>query len=337
MPPATVQRIREVTPIKGADFIEAVHVMGWTSVVKKGEFQPGDLCIYVEIDTLVPIVPELEFLRNSCYFKRKDDDTEWFRIRTMKLRGVLSQGLILPLPEGLDAVEGQDVTEFLGAEHYEKPLDPCLGGEAWGQRPSFVRKTDEDRVQSVEDKLEALQGLPYYISQKLDGSSVTYAWTEHKDRSFFVCSRNLELKDTPESTAWNVSRKYGLQFIHVLSDLKDVYIQGELVGPGIQKNRQQLLDHDVYVFNMFRRTADMGWQPVDLEKMVAVVRGLGLKTVPILETGDSFNYTLEELLSKAQGFYPGTKNRQEGIVVRSQDQSISFKVLNNDYLLKDED
>ena len=106
---ASIQKITKLSPIEGADLIEKASVLGWEVVVKKDEFKEGSLCVYIQIDTVVPELPEYEFLR-----ERK------FRVRTIKLRKQISQGLIIPLPVG-SWKEGDDVTELLGIKKYEKP------------------------------------------------------------------------------------------------------------------------------------------------------------------------------------------------------------------------
>ena len=93
---ATIQLIDEIRNIPGADNIEVAQVGGWQVIVKKDEFKAGDKCIYLEIDSFIPIRPEFEFLRKSSY-KKFPKGIEGFRLRTMKMKGVVSSGLLLPL------------------------------------------------------------------------------------------------------------------------------------------------------------------------------------------------------------------------------------------------
>jgi len=179
---ATIQTIKEILPIDGCDNIELAKVLGWQCIVKKGEFKSGDRCVYIEIDSLLPIKPEYEFLRKSCH-KKLTDGTEWFKIKTIKMKGQLSQGLVLSmdtLPPGScvyrtdnDKVNiiGGDVSKLLGVVHYEKPAP--THGDALGDFPNFITKTDEVRVQSYPELLTSLHGKPYYITTKLDGTSAT--------------------------------------------------------------------------------------------------------------------------------------------------------------------
>lgn len=336
MKSASIQRILDIQPIPGADKIEVATVMGWQVVTaKENNFKVNDLILYVEIDSVVPDHPEFEFLRDRN-----------FRVRTIKLRGQVSQGLILPLDVlskfnvsdymhivglGDDAI-GRDVSEIIGAVHYEKPLPLELTGMAFGSFPGFLHKTDEVLVQSNMVLLDRLWGLPYYITVKVDGMSSTFFKTVEK---FGVCSRNLELKEHENNVFWKLARKYGLDTIR-----EGVYIQGEIAGPGIQKNRLNLVEPDLFVFNVKMIEGDV---PVSFETLKDFIfmgnynQGFPekkLKMVPVLESGDSFQYSLEQLITLAGSTKYANGAGAEGIVVRSQDGLISFKVMNNNYLIK---
>jgi RNA ligase (TIGR02306 family) len=327
---ASIQRIISVEPIPNADRIERVKVLGWDCVARKGIFKLGDLCVYIEIDSLIP-----KYLLTD-----NPEDKELIRLKTVKLKKQLSQGLVLDLESTLIASKttsgcglsdlyhddlckgeevGYDLTEYLGIKKYEKEIPAQLQGLIKGNFPSFIVKTDEVRIQSEPKLLELLKGKPYYISQKMNGTSATYYKLDGK---FGVCSRNIELKDG-ENVYWKIARKYNIEDI-----LTDGYtIQGEICGPNIQKNQIGLEDHVLYVFNYIKIK---GGEKIDFTNFGWINPPL----VPILEKGNSFNYTLEELIEMAKGTYPSGE-LQEGIVVRSLDQTISFKVLNNDYLLKE--
>lgn len=143
---ASIQKVIKVEPIPDADAIEMIQVLGWELVSKKGEFLPGQLCVYCEIDSFLPIAPEFEFLRKSCY-RKMADGTEGFRIKTVRLRSQLSQGIAFPmsiLPEG-NYQEGDDVTDILNIVKYEPPIPACLDGIKKGDFPSFIPKSDETR------------------------------------------------------------------------------------------------------------------------------------------------------------------------------------------------
>ena len=135
---ASIQRIKALEPIPDADSIEKATVLGWQLVVKKGEFQVGDLCVYCEVDCLLPDRPEFEFLKNRGS-----------RIRTIRLRGQVSQGICFPLsilPAGTPIEEDLEVTELLDIVKFEPPIPACLAGIQKGEFPSFIPKTDETRV-----------------------------------------------------------------------------------------------------------------------------------------------------------------------------------------------
>lgn len=143
---ATIRKISEIKPIEGADKIELAIIDGWQCVVKKNEFNVGDTCIYCEIDSFLPIKPEFEFLRTSSY--KKMGDIEGFRLKTIRMKGQISQGLVLPisvLPEG-PYCNDLDVTEILGIKLYEAPVLAQLQGQMRGNFPHFISKTDEERV-----------------------------------------------------------------------------------------------------------------------------------------------------------------------------------------------
>ena len=329
---ASIQKIESLSPIENADNLELARVLGWHIVVRKGEFTVGDLALYCEIDCFLPIEPRFEFLRKSCY-KKMADGSEGFRIRTIKLRGQISQGLLLPLsqfPE-LPAEVGADATDILHVTKYEPPVPASLEGEIKGAFPSFFFKTDEMRIQSVPDVLDRHRGKQFYFTEKLDGSSCSFF---RKDGEFGVCGRNWEYKETETNTFWKIARRHNLP-----EKLKDnMAIQGEVIGEGIQSNRYKLLGQDVYVFQVFdiNRSAYLG-----IEEMEAFCRELGLKTVPRLET-ITLNHSVDELVALASR--PSALNPQtpaEGLVCRSVTEErdvelgrLSFKVLNPYFLLK---
>ena len=171
---ASIQRIWKIEPIEGADRIELAHVLGWQCVVNKGQFQPMDIAVYFEIDSFLPIRDEFEFMRSSSY-KKTDIMGEGFRLRTMRFRGQISQGLLLPVgqfPEiPKDADVGDDVTELLGVRKWEIEERATTGGTVIGTLPYDIPHTDETRVQEEPELIQAFAGLEYYISTKMDGSS----------------------------------------------------------------------------------------------------------------------------------------------------------------------
>lgn len=328
---ASIRTITDIQPIPDADSIEVVSIGGWKVVTKKGEYQVGDMCIYCEIDSFLPILPQYEFLRKSSY-KKMTDGTEGFRLKTIKLRGQVSQGLVLPisaLPEGRTLFEGMDVTGVLSITKYEPPIPASLSGQVKGMFPSFIQKTDEERVQNLSDVYPFNKSLRFYVTEKLDGSSATFYF---KDGVFGVCSRNLELKETPDNTFWKVARQLKLEEILGTLD-ENICLQGELIGEGIQGNPYKIKGQTVKFFNAFNIDE---YRRLSFTEFSNLMNKFKLDTVPVLDENFNLPKTIDELLLFAEGkslLNPNTE--REGLVIRSQDISISFKAISNKFLLNE--
>jgi RNA ligase (TIGR02306 family) len=327
----TIQKVKEISAIADSDFLELAHVMGWQCVVKKAEFQAGDLGVYYEVDSFLPLDDRYEFLRNSSY-RENDDNGKGFRIRTVKMRGQLSQGLLLPLskfPELEGCGEGTDVTDKLNVKKWYIPETAADGGVIIGERPYGIPASDEIRIQSSLELLEELKGKPYYITTKMDGTSgIVYCI----DGKFGCCSRNKEIKDEESALYWTPVYKYGLK--EKLGSLgRNIVLTGEICGPGIQKNKLRLPGIEWYVFDV-KDWDSQKYLPYD--EACKICADLGIPIVPLEERGEHFDYSLEQLLEKATGKYPSSLDK-EGIVVRNalSPKAVSFKVLNNDALLKE--
>lgn len=336
---ASVQYVHGVTPIEGADRIECIHVLGWKCVANKGQFKVGDHCVYMEVDSFLPICPEFEFLRKTSY-KNSEVLGEGFRLKTVSFRGQISQGLIQPLsilPEG-DYQLGDDVTGLLGIRKWEIEERVTSSGTVIGEFPSGITKTDELRVQSYPELIDEFRQVPaYYISTKMDGTSVTMYW---RDGHFGVCGRNFEYADDEKCAMWKYAHEQGIPEKVAELGLPDVAIQGEFCGAGIQKNRLKLVKPEWYVFTVVDLQTGRRYS---LPKMQELCKAVGLAMVPIEEQAEVFPYnTVEELLERAKGKYPSGMNK-EGIVIRpiepvysrTIEGPLSMKVLNNDYLLKE--
>ncbi len=321
---AYVTRIDAIEPIEGADRIVCAKIKGWQAVVKKDEFQVGETVIYCEVDSFLPIEPQYEFLRNSSY-RKLVDGTEGFRIRSCQLKKCLSQGLILKNESHLP--EGTDVTNLLGITKWEVDVPVALRGLMYGNFPSnLISKTDEERVQNL--SINEIANKEYYITMKLDGSSFT---AYRKDKHFGVCSRNMELKETEDNKFWQMARKLNIE--EIFNSYEDDYaIQGELMGPGIQGNKEKLTDHDVYVFHVKNLTTNTR---LSLEEMTEFCRVHNLRMVPVLNTNFSITkeMTRDDILNMAAG--PSLHNPiREGIVFRARNEDFSFKAISNQFLLK---
>ena len=348
---ASVQTINAVEPIAGADAIEKIRVLGWWVVVKKGDHRAGDRVVYCEIDSLLPERPEFEFLRAGCFRPARVDpqggaveQPAGFRIRTVRLRGQVSQGICFPLgilPAGVPPDEGTDVTEALGIVKWEPPPPADFRGQAPGLPfPGFLPKTDETRVQILEEALSHHRGKTFYVTEKLDGTSFT-AFVVRGE--FGVCSRNTWLdRDDGTSSLVRLARNLDLESkLRAAVDRlgHDVAIQGEVIGAGIQRNKYRLPGIALRVFNVL----DVGASRLlDREAQLAEVARLGLEPVPQLGML-VLDHTVDALVAFAEGkstLHPQVE--REGVVLRpaveEYDETIggrlSFKAINPKFLLK---
>jgi tRNA-binding EMAP/Myf-like protein len=404
---ASIRKVKEIKPIEGADLIELAIVDGWQCVVKKGEFVPGDVGIYFEIDSFLPIIEEFSFLDKCC--KKKMNNIEGYRLKTMKMRGEISQGLILPYQklerffkndDGTQFEIGTDVTELLGIQKYEVPIPAQLAGKTKGGFPSFIRKTDQERIQNLFDKYSReysdnneeiviglkkaeqdkgqdfserinellneenrtknpIKHLDFEETLKLDGTSCTFyvANVEKypikitddmkiiENIYFGHCSRNLESKES-DITPWKIAneskiREQLLKF--ALENNRNIAFQGELMGPKIQKNRENFQKTEFFLFEIW--DIDQQRYLTKSEKNEILNNYFyneltDLKHVPIInESVKPFEIfkTIDEILEYAKG--PSINHKiREGIVYKSNQlvngHNISFKVINNDFLLK---
>jgi RNA ligase (TIGR02306 family) len=331
---ASIRTISDIQNIPDADMIELAIVDGWKVVVAKSVgHKVGDHVIYCEIDSFLPIKEEFEFLRKSSY--KKMGDQEGFRLRTVKLRGQISQGLVLPIsvlnpPDTnihVTPFVGLDVTEMLGIIKYEPPIPAELAGKMKGGFPSFIPKTDEERIQNMVLDYEDMKQHDYYETEKLDGTSTTYFLNQNE---FGVCGKNWELYETEGNTFWKLAREMDIE--NKLKQVPyNVSIQGETIGEGIQGNPYKLKGQTVKFYNVFNIDTH---EYLGLEEFKHILSMLGLDTVPIITTNFKLPYTVEEMIKSADGksVLNPSANR-EGIVVRSLDRKISFKVISNKFLL----
>ena len=342
---ASIQRVWKTEPIEGADRIELAYVLGWKCVVNKGQFKSMDIAVYFEIDSFLPVRPEFEFMRASSY-RKTDIMGEGFRLRTMKFRGQISQGLLLPVrdfPEiPANAELGADVTELLQVRKWEIEEKATTGGTVIGTLPIDVPHTDETRVQAEPDLIGDFAGLEDYISTKMDGSSHSISLDEE---GFHVTGHNYEYRDDGKSAFYELVKRDGIEDkvrqFYESEGFKVLTIQGELCAPGIQQNRLRLTRPEWYVF-----TIRVDGNRVGLKRMQEICKTLELEMVPIEEIGTDLpaKYpTVEALLERAEGNYPNG-GKKEGIVIRPTEPiyceristDLSMKVVSNKYLLKNE-
>jgi RNA ligase (TIGR02306 family) len=332
---ASIRVISDISPIEGADSIELATVDGWKVVVAKNVgHKVGDMVVYCEVDSFLPIKPEFEFLRKTSY--KKMGETEGFRLKTMTMRKALSQGLIIPLNELLkygvsadDVYDGLDVSGMLGIVKYEAPIPAQLAGVMKGGFPSFIPKTDEERVQNLTEEYQEWKNSDtrFYVSEKLEGSSFT---CYINNGEFGVCSRNLELLDTDTNTLWKVARKLELEQ-KMLQHGGNFALQGELIGESVQGNIYNLRGQTVRFFNAY----DIDLQrSIKLNDFKFLMEYLSLEYVPILDEDFYLPETIKDLLYYSDGkSVLNPKTNREGVVIRSHDMKISFKAISNLYLL----
>lgn len=349
---ASVRKITEVRPIPDADAIECAIVGGgWPVVVKKGEFQVGDLAIYFEIDSWIP--HELAPFLSKGKEPREYNGAKGERLRTVKLRGQLSQGLLLPLTtwapkqrpwtiEEEQFEEGSDLTEYLSIQKWEAPIPACLAGQVRGNFPSFIPKTDQERCQNlVSEIFEEHKGERFEATLKFDGSSCTIYV---RDGDIGVCSRNLDLKETEGNSFWRASREQGI--IDALAGYHEqtkanLALQMELIGEGIQGNQEGIKGQRPYLFDVYNIDQQSYLEPVArrsfLSDCLVPLFGANLEHAPVLEecviVSERFS-NVEELLAYADGPSMNPNAKREGVVFKSLDSDFTFKAISNQWLLK---
>ena len=333
---ATIRRIAEVKAIEGADRIVAYRVDGWYIVDSKDKYQVGDLVVYCEPDSWVPhsIAP---FLTKPDQFPKVYKGVEGQKLRTIRLRGQISQGLLLSIPSLIESVgcwialdEGVDVSEWVGVQKWEADIPAQLQGQMKGSFPSFVRKTDQERVQNIRN-VGQYQDTLFEVTEKLEGSSMTVYF---RDGEFGVCSRNVELKDDGANTFWQVAKQYDLE-AKLRSYGKNIAIQGELIGPNIQGNIYKLQVPDFCVFDIFDIDKQEYLPQID---RCLIVGEMQLKHAPHYTTEMRGLKSVDEYLAFAEGkSVLNPSQEREGLVFKSLDGSFSFKAISNQYLVKQKD
>lgn len=342
---ATIRKIDDIVPIKGADFIELAIVDGWKCVVKKGDFNIGDVVIYCEVDSWIPygIAPFL--CKNDP--PKEYNGVKGERLKTVKLRGQISQGLILPLfysrserswcfpPEWnylpIKVSVGDDVTEILGIQKWEKPIPVELSGLVKGNWPDGIPKTDQERVQNIINlyKFYKNSGYTFELTEKLEGTSATYYLDFEGE--FHVCSRNINLKYSETNIYWRMAEKYDIKkWMHDLN-LFGIAIQGEVIGGGIQGNVYKIKGNEFHVFDMYNRKDGDYINP---EKRRELCLSMNLQHVPVIDTQFKLKHDIDEVIKFAEGSSVLYDTEREGIVFKSNEDSfVSFKVISNKYLL----
>lgn len=341
---ATIRKIDELNPIEGADAIECAVVGGWKVVAQKGLYQVGDLAVYFEIDSWIPT--EIAPFLSKGKEPREFEGVKGERLKTIKLRGQLSQGLLMPLDEvkrfGPDQdvgfhvpvtwAEDEDVTEALGIKKWEKPINAQLAGVCRGNFPSLIPKTDQERVQNLKKEIAAAQGMMFEATEKLEGSSMTVYQLKGE---FGVCSRNMDLKESEGNAFWATARKDDIEAkMRAVDEFWDFAIQGELIGPGIQGNIYKLSQPEFRVFDVYDIMKGEYLLP---EARRELIHNMGLKHVPVIAPYFTLNATVDELLAMAEFKSELASVEREGVVFKQNDGGMTFKAISNKYLLKSGD
>ena len=334
---ATIRKISDIKLIPNADSICGYLIDGWTVVDSIGKYEKDQLVVFLEVDSFVP--HELAPFLSKGKEPREFEGVKGERLRTIKLRGQISQGLLLPISSCVEKQgcwsslsEGDDVTEWLNIIKWERPMNAQLAGMARGNFPTLVPKTDQERIQNLTRSFAEYQLDTWSITEKLDGSSCTFYLDD--EGVFHVCSRNLDLKEDEANSFWKVARKFQIEDIMRHNFMKGMAIQGEMIGEGIQGN-QYKVQLDFYVYDMYNTTTGQYILPVQLK---AACEKLGLKHVPILAESISLHASsIQSILEYAEGKSVLNGSNREGVVFKSNSvHDRSFKSISNSWLLKNE-
>ena len=338
---ATIRKVDEVRAIPEADLICAYRVGGWWVVDTVGKYEEGVLVIYAEPDAWIPT--ELAPFLSKGKEPRVYDGIKGEKLRTVKLRGQVSQGLLFPLsvlgeqheifPIGEGCI-GIDVAADLGIVKYDPPVPAELAGEMKGNFPSCIPKTDQERIQNLAIELEFWKEkqFTWEVTEKLEGSSMT---TYLIDGDFGVCSRNMDLKRNPQNTFWKVADRLKLEE-KLLTIGKNIAVQGELVGENIQGNIYKLRGQHFYVYDIYDIDTSKYYTPMQRKEFVTT---WDIPHVPVYTMTGTLG-TMNEILAHADGksvMGDITGPNREGEVYKCNECEASFKAISNLYLLKVKD
>lgn len=332
---AHIELITALSPIEGADRIEVATVLGWQCVVKKGEFKVGQRIVYVEVDSIMPEKPEYEFLRD-----RK------FRIKTIKLKGQISQGLVIALPKTWDTRPiGMDVTVDLGIEKYLTPSERSEEEEqakkianeknklkkfmmrySWFRRmflskkqkngfPFWVSKTDEERIQNMPKVLEQFKDKEVYVTEKVDYQSATFTG-KMVPNTIPVIGKFLPKKFQFVVCSRNLvnNNKNSLYWKiaqkynieQILKENPTLTIQGEQGSPAVQGNKYGIKEPAMWVFNIIDHEKNYHYNRFE---MVAFCEKYDLPLVPLVYIKDKPYCKLSELGSTVQELVDFSKGK----------------------------
>jgi RNA ligase (TIGR02306 family) len=342
---ATIREVTNIKEITNADRIEVAIITKWECIVSKNEFKIGDIVVFIEPDSLIPKeIKEFDFLDKYCKTK-KVNGKEYYLLGTTVLRGQPSQGVILHIEDFNKLTNkkysendiGLDVSDDIGIIKYDPSEvdNPSNSTEYFVDFPYFIKKTDEERIQN----LDFIPRLTYEITEKLDGTSCSIY---HKDGKTGICSRNRELlvnKLSSNDIYSEVYNKYYKLFkmerFHNNYMDTNIAIQGEIIGPKIQKNPYKLDKREFYVFDIFNIDNQTYFTP---EEVYWFCKDFNLNHVPVIDSYFHYNELMEDkdLFEFSYGnSFINPDVKKEGVVFKSTtEDTFSFKIINIDYLLK---
>ncbi len=334
----TIRKIDNIEPIKGADRIEKATLGGWNVVVGKNEYKTGEEVLFYEVDSYLPIKEPYLFLKDRCY-KKLPNGTEGLRLKTIKLKKVVSQGLVMKLSHfpNIDFTDKKkDYAKELCVTLYEPPIPAQLSGTVKGSFPThLVSKTDQERIQNLSDWFDKYKDVPFEKTLKYDGTSMTVIYHQESEEPFIMCSRNLMLEIEQENTYTKMNDKYKLKI--KLEELgRNIAIQGEIIGEGVQKNNLNIKYQEFHVFDIY----DIDKQTyLPSAERLTLCKQLGLQHVIVISNESyPFQLTMKDLIEDAYNA-KYSDNKGEGFVYKSltpvDGQLLSFKVINNKYLLEE--
>lgn len=330
---ASIQIIQEILPIKDADNIVLARINGWRCVVAKNyNLNVGDKCVYFEIDSRLPKIPLFDFLEKTKYI-----------VKTKKIRGVLSQGLIMPISSfselnNIELVEDLNVTELLSVTKHDDYGEESVGCSSLVRHgmPGFLKKTECERIQNIKKDIST----KYCITEKLDGSSASFGTTVNG--KLIICSRRMDLTKeyvpfAASNTHWyKAMDNYDLK--KKLLDYPGLILQGEIVGPAIQANYYKRQDVQFYVFRIHDLNTNKFLSMTD---MIDLCNKLSVPTVPIMKLDSVLlsDKSKDEWLSYCEGKSVLHNVEREGVVLTPLesimcDDYYSIKVISNKFLLK---
>lgn len=336
---ASIRTVKAINPIKGADRVECLVIDGWKSVAKKGTFSVGEKIVFCEVDSFLPLPhPAWNFLAEKkptvC------EGVEGVRLRTVVLCKQLSQGFAIKLsdlpehPNFTDLPEGTDVTKDMGIIKWESPVPKEMAGNAKGGFPFAIPKTDEERIQNLVSEIPTeIAGHSFRRTMKLDGTSMT---VYHFDGEYGVCGRNWNYYESESNALWYTARRYGV--IEALEKLgMPLAVQGELMGPGICKNKEGLVKLDFFIFRIWHIQEGRFLEDHEKIDVIEKLRALGADMQVVPDLGDitfDENVCLDNLLVMANGPSLTPTGIKEGDVYHRKDGKFSFKVINDLWLQK---